>query len=265
MKFSKHEPQIPVPEDIVEQCTKKYKIKKYVGLFSGGKDSLSVCHYMWKLGLLNEVLYLRTGIGTTENFDFVLETCNKYNWKLNVMDPKPRFSYESFVKRFGFPHSGIHGGVMAQLKWYQIRQFAKDHKKENIAFISGRRKKESARRINKKSVRPNDKPETNIVMCSPLYYWTNSDIQNYIKQQELDLCPVYQTLHMSGDCLCGSFAEIGESELIKTFHPDLAQKILVLEKKYGGKWGNHVSMTGTIDQRKISEFVCSECIYDSNK
>lgn len=253
----------PPPLSIIEDARKKYGIKKFIGLFSGGKDSLAVCHYMHSQKVMDEVLYLRTGIGVKENFEFVLDTCNKYKWKLNVMDPKPQFTYEVFVKRFGFPHSGIHNAIMGFLKWFQIRQFAKDHKDECIAFLSGRRKKESARRkFSIKSMYAIDKPEKNIVMVAPLFFWTTKDIWDYIDENNLQLCPVYKTLHLSGDCLCGSFAELGESEMIKTFHPDLAQKIVSLEKKYGGKWGNHVSMTGTMNQKKINEFVCNECVYD---
>lgn len=250
------------PIEIIEKAKEKYNIKKFIGLFSGGKDSLSVCHYVaTKLKMLDEVLYLRTGIGTKENFEFVLETCNKFGWKLNIADPKPQFTYEKFVERFGFPHSGKHSAIMGFLKWYQLRQFARDHKGENIAFISGRRKKESKRRLKMKSLLPYENPETNIIFCSPLYYWTNNDIKNYIKKEKLELCPVYATLHMSGDCLCGAFSELGESNLIKTFHPDLAQKIVYLEQKYGGKWGNQMSMLAATKQDTISNHICSECIY----
>lgn len=252
------------PEEIIEQCIEKYNVKKFIGLFSGGKDSLTVCHYLSeKLGLLDEVLYLRTGIGTRENFEYVLETCNKYNWKLNVLDPKPRFTYESFVKRFGFPHNGMHSAIMGFLKWFQIRDFARENKNKGICFVSGRRKKESARRKRMKSNMPFEKPESNIILCSPLYYWTTIDVLKYIEKEKLELCPVYQTLHMSGDCLCGAYSALGESEMIKTFHPDLAQKIIELEKKYGGKWGNQVSMLGTSKQTKIGQYVCSECFYEN--
>lgn len=256
---------LPTPKEIIKEAQKKYNIKRFVGLFSGGKDSLTMCHYVDKLGYLDEVLYLKTGIGTQENFEFVLNTCNKYNWKLTVADPKPQFTYERFVAKFGFPHAGIHPSVMAYLKLFQIRQFGKDHKKEGIAFLSGRRKKESNKRRKMKSNLPYSKIETNVIMVSPMLYWNNGQVSTYINNNNLEICPVYETLHMSGDCLCGAFSTFGESDLIKTFHPELAKTIVGLEQKYGGKWGNQISMTGATKQNKISQYVCSECIYDSNK
>jgi len=77
----------------------------------------------------------------------------------------------------------------------------------------------------------------------------------------LEICPVYQTLHISGDCLCGSFAEKGEAELVTTFHPEVAKQIQSLENKYRGTWGNGSSIRGALQQSKIADFVCSECMY----
>ena len=100
-----------------------------------------------------------------------------------------------------------------------------------------------------------------MLFCSPLFYWNTSQVWNYIKSNELETCPVYQTLHICGDCLCGSFAEKEEAELIATFHPEAANQIQLLENEYGGKWGNGSSIKGALKQNKITDFVCSECMY----
>ena len=47
----------------------------YIGLFSGGKDSLTACHYMHSKGKLNEVVYCHTGVGLNENY--VRKMCKK--------------------------------------------------------------------------------------------------------------------------------------------------------------------------------------------
>lgn len=263
--FSKQQEVVILSTDqILEQVKQEHKVKRFVGMFSGGKDSLVASHLLWSKGLLDEVIYCKTGIGTTENFEFVKKTCKKYNWKLNILEPKTRFTYEKFVSKFGFPHAGMHSAIMGFLKWYQIRSFAKLHNDNNegLCYVSGRRKKESLRRKKKSSVLPFDHPEKRIYIVSPIYFWTTRQVLEYVSENNLELCPVYETLHLSGDCLCGSFSELGESELIKTFHPDLAKKITKLEKKYGGQWGNQVSMSSTKSQTKISQFVCSDCFID---
>ena len=232
---------------------------KYYGLFSGGKDSLVTCHYMWQKGELDDVVYCRTGIGLDENVDFVKSTCKKYNWNLNIVEPKIGETYEDFVRRFGFPHSGAHNMIMGFLKWHPLRKFARDHKDEDFMFVSGRRQKESKRRM-RIAKSQHEEPEKNMKFYSPLLYWSTKDVWQYVKDNELEICPVYETLHMSGDCLCGAFAELGEAELIATFHGYMANKIKTLEEKYKDKWGNNSSMCGAMKQGKIVDFICNECI-----
>ena len=168
------------PIQIIEEAKQNYNINKFVGLFSGGKDSLAVCHYLWRKQYLDEVLYCDTGIKAHENFEFVLSTCNKYNWKLNVVSPKQGETYQDFVRKFGFPHSGIHSAIMGYLKWH-IRKWAKDKRLFifSVCFVSGRRKKESKRRM--KLQKYIEKPEKNILVCSPLFYWSKfGNISNVI-------------------------------------------------------------------------------------
>ena len=228
---------------------------RLVGLFSGGKDSLVACHTLWKQGLLNEILYCKTGIGLVENFEYVLKTCNKYGWKLNVETPEDRFSYENFVRRFGFPHAGIHSTVMGHLKWFSMRRFAKN---KPCVFVSGVRRNESKRRLGKHKDYVFN-PEPNITFMNPIFDWSTAQVWEYINDNSLEICPVYKTLHLSGDCLCGSFAESHESRLITMFHPELAEQIKSLERKYGGSWGNDVSVSGASQETKLESFICSEC------
>jgi len=231
-------------------------LSKYIGLFSGGKDSLVACHYLWFQGKLNEVLYCKTGIGLKENFDYVVETCDKFGWKLNIVEPKDNESYEDFIRKFGFPHQGMHSAIMGYLKWHPLRKFARG---KDIIYVSGRRRRESRRRMGK--VKGELETTENITFYSPLLEWTDKMVWDYIKNNSLERCPVYDTLHMSGDCLCGAFSELGESELIATFHGYMAEHIKSLEIDYGGQWGNNSSMIGALKQDKIDSFVCNECVF----
>jgi len=233
-----------------------------IGLFSGGKDSLVACHLMQNE--LNGVLYCKTGIGIPENFEYVKQTCKKLNWKLNIVEPKETETYENFVKKFGFPHAGIHSVIMGYLKYHPMRKWAKTQAKKdnNIIFISGWRKAESKRRM--RTIKKAKTIMEGMTFLSPIANWTNSQVWNYIKKNNLEISPVYKTMHLSGDCLCGAFSELGESELLATFHKELAEEIAKLEKKYHGRWGNQSSMTGAMKQSKISNFICADCIISGN-
>ena len=144
--------------------------QELIGLFSGGKDSLTACHYLWKQGKLDEVVYCNTGVGL--NFKYVLETCNKFGWKLNVLQPKEGESFEDYIRKFGFPHNLNHLGVMGYLKWHPMRTWYNQQKKlgRDITLISGRRKKESARRKRMKSMKEYEKTE-GMKFYSPLFNW----------------------------------------------------------------------------------------------
>jgi len=262
---------------------------EHIGMFSGGKDSLVACHY----ADVQEVIYCKTGIGLPENEQFVAEQCAKYGWKLHVLTPKEGNSYEDFIERFGFPKPRIHAAVMSYLKWFPLRKWARENAHRNIVFVTGRRSKESKRRMQVTGREKSKggelvKVEKNITCYAPLLDWSTEQVWRYIKENNMDVCPVYQTLHLSGDCLCGAFAGIGESDLIATFYPQMAERIKTLEEKTEenfrcylkgqpsktriglrremrrwGKGEGH-SMSMALKQDKIESFVCSDCLYDSN-
>jgi hypothetical protein len=77
---------------------------------------------------------------------------------------------------------------------------------------------------------------------------------------------VTEMLHMSGECLCGSFAHTGELDEIEMWYPDVAKQIRDLEaeiadrddipekrKKWG--WGAGVSK----DKASKVGALCSSC------
>lgn len=229
-----------------------------VGLFSGGKDSLTACHYLWKQGKLNEVLYCRTGVGLNE--EYVVEMCKKFGWKLHIIEPKVGETYEDFVRKFGFPHAGMHGAIMGFLKWHPMRTWNREQKKlgRDIVLVSGRRKKESKRRKKMKSMKEHELTE-GMQFWSAIYNWKTVDVWDYLAKNKLQRSPIYETMHLSGDCMCGAFSSKGESDWLQIFHKDMAKRFIELEKKYGDKWGNQISLTDMKQQTKLDDLICQEC------
>lgn len=280
------------PLEILRTAKKQYNFSTAVLMFSGGKDSLVTGHQTEKLikelnSEINDpckrckfkVLHSKTGVGVKENFEYVNETCNKFGWDLTVYEPEPRFSYEEIWRRYGPPHQGMHNGVMMWLKWFQVRKFNRAFYDDGLCFISGSRKKESHRRMRlQNAVRLNRRGEKKafpILIASPSFYLTTPYIWKYMENNNLKKCPVYETLHISGDCLCGCFAESGEAELLWTFHPETAKFLHRLEERYGGTWGLGSSMRGAAKQTQLmcprpassglEDAVCSECFIDRVK
>src|SRR6185436_13375766 len=124
----------------------------------------------------------------------VRDTCQKFGWKLYICEPKKGETMEDFVRKFGFPHQGIHNAIMSFLKYHPWRKFNRDNGR-NLTYFSGRRKKESKRRS--KIVKTQIDKIDGMTFNAEIWDWKDQDVWNYIKKNELDLCPVYETLHMS--------------------------------------------------------------------
>ncbi len=232
---------------------------EYIGLFSGGKDSLVACHKAWKKGIMNEVLYCKTGVGLNE--EYVRGICDSFGWKLNIVEPAEHETFDKFVERFSFPHQGMHSAVMGFLKWHPMRKWHSIQKKSgrDIVFLSGRRKKESARRLRMKSNKERVTTE-GMTFWSYIFDMETVAVWDYLKENDLKRSNTYDTMHLSGDCLCGAFSSKGESDFLQIFHPELAAKFLALEKKFGGKWGNQISLTDMQHQTKLDDLICAECV-----
>jgi len=245
-------------EAILQEAEQKFGIKKFYACVSGGKDSVTSADVVDKLGKLSGVIFIDTTIGIQETKDFVIDLCKKRDWELIIL--KPEMTYEEFVNKYGFPTARFHHVVMGRLKYIPLRKFIIEHKQEKIGIISGVRKFESKRRG--RTAKPILK-DGSMIFVAPIFYLKTEEVWSYIKENNLEVSPVYKTLHLSGDCMCGAFSEMGEAELISLFYPEIAKRIEELEIKYCKikycKWGNQSSMSGAIKQKRMDNFICADC------
>lgn len=97
-------------------------------LVSGGKDSKATALYLDEIGKLKGVIYLDTGISVPFQEDFVRDFANRHSFIFEVY--KTTESYEDYVRRYGFPHYGLHSVFVSALKGRGMRQFHKKHPNE---------------------------------------------------------------------------------------------------------------------------------------
>jgi 3'-phosphoadenosine 5'-phosphosulfate sulfotransferase (PAPS reductase)/FAD synthetase len=275
------------PNEIMKEAIDQGLTHFYVG-YSGGKDS-GIC-----LDLIAKnypkyfkgVLFINTGIGTQETLDFVKEWCKQKNYPLFIVRPEDVkrvkegkygksgdcFSYSALVNSKGFPKAGLHTTTMRVLKYFPMRKFIYDRLRlgEKPCIVSGVRKNESARRkIKWNSYLYND---GKMWFVSPLFFKSNDWVYKYFIENDIKRSPVYETLHISGDCLCGCFAQKGELKLLEMFHPEVFKKIKDLENqikikgtkeaKKHSTWGNGGNTKSIESQTTIESFVCTDCILD---
>ena len=227
--------------------------KAFWVLFSGGKDSTCTAHYLASQGKLKGCVFLDTGINTPDIIPFVSSICKVRDWRLEIAKT-PR-SYETMVEKYGFPRPFTHQMYMIGLKLHALQVFRRKFGKVTLA--SGVRRYESKRRFG-------NVKEVSIIAGMECYAqiadWTNRQVWDYIKANDLEISPAYQKLHISGDCLCGAFARREESALLRIFYPDVFERIGLLEQKIKAKqkfntWGNH----GGVQEVNGQSLLCAEC------
>lgn len=213
-------------DEAIETHRGRHAIVATCVLFSGGNDSTTLAHMM--RGRATHAIHANTTIGIEETRQFVRDTCKA--WGLPLLEKKAPESYRDLVIERGFPGPAMHFKMYQRLKERGLREaqreLVSDPRKERVVFIAGRRRQESKRR---ESV-PIHERIGSAIWASPLAFWTKLDLNTYrLMHPDVPRNPASDTLHMSGECLCGAFAKPGELDEIREWFPDAAAEIDALE------------------------------------
>lgn len=259
------EPPERTPFEIVNDAIKLHGITHlYVG-FSGGKDSSVVADFIAEYfpEFFGGCLFCDTGIAVEESKKFVIDCCKERKWRLFITHPDR--TYEQIVTEVGFPGPAVHNFIMRYLKYIPMRKLIYKWYEmgRKPAIISGVRKQESVRR----GINASDEVYTDgkMIFVSPMLYKSDGWMYAYYFDHKLKRSPVYDTLHISGDCLCGCYSKPGEAKLIQIFHKRAAKFIKYLEDKVKtirgpngsnsfSTWGKQAGMTHAEEQQTLDYF-----------
>jgi 3'-phosphoadenosine 5'-phosphosulfate sulfotransferase (PAPS reductase)/FAD synthetase len=244
-------------------------------LFSGGNDSTVLAHLFKERADL--AVHAHTTIGIEKTRQFVRDVCA--DWGLQLIERKPpRESdhYHSLVLDQGFPGPGHHFKMFQRLKERVIEsvraELVGNPYRERIIFLAGRRRTESLRRA---SI-PEMERRKSKVYVSPLVNWTALDMTTYRLMSAAggDPVPVNDVsalIHMSGECLCGSFASAGEREEVSYWFPEVFEEIAALEAEIADRtdipehrrtwgWGSDpVKLKRSRSKPSKTGLMCSSC------
>jgi 3'-phosphoadenosine 5'-phosphosulfate sulfotransferase (PAPS reductase)/FAD synthetase len=234
--------RILTPEEIVARALSYKPAEIFIG-YSGGNDSAAVVHWMMNNVPGCKVLHINTGIGIERTRQHVRETCAAYGWELVEIRAKEDCGqdYDTIVKKYGFPGPNGHQFMYRRLKERCIEHLLRIYKtkrSDKIMIATGIRHDESKNRAGYAGREINFKGAQ--MWVNPLYWWTGTDMRQYIDAAKMPRNPVSQMLGMSGECLCGAYAHKGEMALVRLVCPATADRLKRLEdevKACGHEWG----------------------------
>lgn len=251
-------------------------------MFSGGDDSLACALVTSQAEKFRGCVHLDTGIGVDETREFVRETCKAQGWPLLYYRAKDcGQDYEALCIERGFPGPAMHYKMYNRLKERPLRQFIREHKTrlhDRLVLATGARSHESKRRMG--HVVP-ERREGVKVWTNPLHLWRKLQCLDYIASKGVKRSEVVELLHMSGECLCGAFAEPDELKEIRLWYPKTAARIDAIAErvKAAGKhcvWGTRppskrlrpvydedgeivdMAIRDSAGRRRVSE-LCQQC------
>lgn len=213
---------------IIAEAVKRNNPKGVVALYSGGHDSLIATHIAAQHPAFRCAASMDTTIGVPETLEHRREVAQAYQWR--PREYVAPISYRDIVLKEGFPGPGAHMIMYARLKERGLRQLMGEiqHRDgDRVVLVTGVRKSESKRRMGhvKASHREGGK-----VFTAPIMNFTDDDKDEYMIHFGLPRNPVSDRLCMSGECLCGSFADEGEIAVIEAAFPEVAEGIHALER-----------------------------------
>ncbi len=227
---------------------RRYHLETVV-LFSGGKDSTVLTHLFKDRASF--AAHCNTGIGIEQTREFVRDTCADWHLPLIEKMPLPNDTYDTLVLGRSIIRTGpdrgrvIWGGgfpgpAAHQVMYQRLKERTLDRVRAELVefptsgrviFLAGRRADESARRKPLARKSPVER-KGSVVWVSPLINWTSADLNAYRRvHPDVPCNEVADLLHMSGECLCGSYAHSGELEEIEMWFPQDVRDIRRLEKQ----------------------------------
>lgn len=270
--------KLNMSERVVHDAKEWFEPAVTAVMFSGGNDSSVLVHAMQEHA--DGVLHINTTVGIADTRAFVRAYCKALGLELWEVEPPPVKSpeeaipvaktertreqlkdlarrvekagivwenhtpYEQFVMRFGFPGPGGHMLAYSLLKNRALVRWMREtplrKRGEPALLMTGVRWAESERRMGNAELVSKVGSQ---VWLAPIVHLTSDDMWEYRDRFGLPRNEVSDHLHMSGECLCGSYAKQGELEEIRFFYPrdaEYLESVQELARRMGHEkstWG----------------------------
>lgn len=216
-----------------EDIVKLIRLGQPFALFSGGKDSLCLVARMRGLAKTAKrkltAIHANTTAGFPEIEPYVQAVCSRLGVPLTVV--KPHRDFFDTAKRWGIP-SPRSRWCCKTLKVAPIKRHLQSVQGPKIVF-DGIRAAESTSRAKYTPVWYH--PTFKCISVSPLFYWSDERIKQYIHREKLPESPAVK-LNTSAECWCGAYQRREDFETLLSTHPEIFDKLVAVEKAQKGKY-----------------------------
>lgn len=260
------------PDVLIAEAKAEHRPIATVCLFSGGNDSTVVAHRCREH--YDRLVFIDTGTAVPGVREFVESFAAWLNKPLLVYESGDTFRRMVLgtdeIRRgpdwrpLGFPGPAQHGRAYNQLKERQLEALRRDLKaghprSARVLYLTGVRRAESQRRAGRSAITR----KGGMAFANPLIDWTNYDMRRYRAEHNLPESDVAALIHRSGECNCGSFAEPGEREMLRSLWPDWFEATIAgLEREAEAagipacRWGERPPGAAAADAAGL---LCSSC------
>ncbi len=221
-------------------------------LFSGGRDSLCLLHYIASIAKsINKpvtAIHADTTAGFEEVEQYVKDVCKQLD--IPLITVRPPHDYFDLAKKWGIP--GVKSRWCCKtLKVAPIRRFLSQISTDVIIF-DGIRAAESSLRSTYIPIWYH--PSFRRISVSPIFHWSDIRIQEYIEAHSLPISPA-ANLNTSAECWCGAYKSKKDFEALLNIHPDIFNKLIEVEEAQNGKFtflyeeGERISLSSLLNTR----------------
>jgi len=233
-------------------------------LFSGGKDSLVVLHLCKEHYDDLKCIHIDTTCSLPGVLEYVKQICDQLDVPLIIIRPKRSF-YE-LARKWGFPTFKTRW-CMKQLKKKPLqdflRQFGSKVIFDGMRAAESKVRKRMFERRKERGINPSVAWMSwyKCFAISPIWNWTEEQVDAYIRNFELPLNPVAKLFGWSGECLCPVYKNERFFQLLRAKYPEIFQTLLELEAsmRKGGSFAYFKNrkfyLKSLLDQKLMTDFL----------
>ena len=178
LKYLNNKLRHKTPDEIIRWVL-TYSCKRIVTT-SFGKYSSAMLHALHKNDRNIDVIWCDTGYNTEETYEHAIQLIHRFNLNINIY--KPLMSKEVIESTLGLPdvNSPEHDEFTEIVKLEPFRRAIQEHQPE-VWFTNIRKKQTDYR--NSQDILSYSKD--GILKISPFYYWSDNDLDQYLKNYHL--------------------------------------------------------------------------------